>query len=84
MYIRGDTHMTSTLRGDGGWVYGKNEMLSDVEEGRGSQCSIRPIFFIKGNWICAKTRDHAEASINLSLKKILLFLRKTLGSEVRQ
>ena len=54
--VKGDTHMTSTLR-EGGGV--KNEMLSDVGGWGGgvSECSGSPIFifFVKENWIL---RDH--------------------------
>ena len=65
--VRGDTHMTPTLRrkGRGGGGEGTNEMLSDVGGG-GSKCSGRPIFFfLKENWICAITRHHAEPTIAL-------------------
>ena len=37
------------------------------------------IFFIKGNWICAVTRHHAEPNINILLIRNLPF-----GSDIRQ
>ena len=75
LLIRGDTHMTSTLRGGGGGVGedDKNEMLSEVW-GRGvSECSGRPIFifFIKENWISSMTR-HVEPN-NILLTRNLSF-----------
>ena len=48
--LRGDTHMTTTLRG-GLW------MLSDVRGWGISKCFERP------NWIGAMTRHHAEPKI---------------------
>ena len=75
--------MTSTLRGWGGWGWGKkrkNEMLSDLDGG-GSKCTGRPIFsfFIKENWICAMTRNHAGPSIIILLTRDLPY-----ESDVRQ
>ena len=62
--LRGDTHMTYTLK-EGG--RGKNEMLSDVGGWEVSECSGRPvfIFLIKENWIWAMNRHHAEPSMNI-------------------
>ena len=77
--VSGDTHMTSTLRRDG--VKGKSEMLSGVGEKGVSECSGRPvfIFFIKGSWICAMIRHHAEPNINILLTRNLPF-----NSDVKQ
>ena len=74
MYIRGDTHMTSTLRG---MAMGVGERQKwDVIGRRGwgfSECSGRPIFifFIKENWISSMTR-HVEPN-NILLTRNLSF-----------
>ena len=62
--------MTSTLCGTG---QGKNYMLSDVGGwGVASVLDFQSLFFfIKENWICATTRNHAESNINMLLTRNL-------------
>ena len=68
--IKGDTHMTSTLKGVGWWVRQK-EYIVGCRGVRESECSGCPIFifFIKVNLICAMTRHHAELNIKLLLTR---------------
>ena len=70
--FRGDTHMTSTLRGLGWGVRQK----WDGRRFGGSECSWRPIFvfFIKVNWICTMTR-YAESN-NILLVSFWLWCRQ--------
>ena len=76
--IRGDTHMTSTLREGRGWEV--RQTWDDIgRRGWGvSEYSGRPIFifFIKENWFCAMARHHAN--------KILLARNLPFDSDVRQ
>ena len=78
---RGDTHMTSTLRGSEGV-----KALSDVggrgmeKGGLASVLGVQSFYFIiNKNWICAMTRYHVEPNINKSLTNNL-----RIDSVVRQ
>ena len=67
--FRGDTHMTSTLRGLGWGVRQK----WDGRRFGGSECSWRPIF-CQVNWICTMTR-YAESN-NILLISFWLWCRQ--------
>ena len=82
--VRGDTHMTSTLRGGerGAGLRQKWDVIGRKGWGDGgSECSGRPIFIflIKEKWFCAMTRHHAESNIN-----VLLTINLPIDSGVRQ
>ena len=66
--LRGDTHMTSTLREERGEV-----VRQKWDFARRSKCSGRPIFifFIKEYWICAMNRHPTEPNINILLTRNL-------------
>ena len=64
------------FEGGGGRVgVDKNEMLSDVWGWGIRECSGVQFlfFFIKENWICAMTKQHAQPNINILLTRNLHF-----------
>ena len=71
--VKGDTHMTSTLR-EGGV---KNEMLSDVGGWGGELASVLEVqylfFLLKKIGFCAITWHHAEPNISILLSRNLPF-----------
>ena len=88
--VRGDTHMTPTLKGGVcvcvcvcvwekgvAGVQDENEMLSDVGgAGLASLPDAQSLLFIKENWICAMTRHHVN--------NILLARNLSFDSDFRQ
>ena len=76
-YIRGDTNMMSTLKGGGGGVRQKLDVIGRRGWGVG-ECSGRPIFifFNKEDWICTMIRHHTN--------NILLTRNLPFDSDVRQ
>ena len=71
--FKGDTHMTSFLRG-----WGVRQKWDVTGRGWGLACflDVQSLFFIKGNWICVMTRHHAEPKINIIDKKSSFWLRR--------
>ena len=72
-YLRGDTHMTSTLTGAGERVRQKWDVIGHKGWWVG-ECSGHPtfIFFIEENWISTTTAYNAEPN-NILLTRNLLF-----------
>ena len=75
-HIRGDTHITSTLRRVGG-IRVKWDVVG--RRGLASILGVQSLFFITENWICAMTRHYVESNINILLTRNLPF-----DSDVRQ
>ena len=88
-YLRGDTHITSTLRGGGGGVGGvkqKWDVIGRKWVGLASIFEVQSLFFlIKENSVYAMTRHHAEPNINILLTSNFPFNLELINfSSVRQ
>ena len=68
--LRGDTHMTTTLRGEGRWLTQKWDVIRRIGWGVARVLNVQS-FFIKIIWICAMTR-HAESNNILLTRNLLI------------
>ena len=71
--------MKSSLREGGGMLRQKWDVIGRRGGRLASVLDVQPLFFIKENWICDMTRNHAEPNINTLLTRNILF-----DSDVRQ